>query len=91
MLVLHEVQKVPGWSEVVKRCWDTESAAHRPLKVVLLGSAPLLLKSGAGKGSFSGMETFARAFRPQRSLLVGGEGLPLEQFFQMPTAKLVAG
>ena len=46
VLVLDEIQKVPGWSEVVKRCWDADSAARRALKVVLLGSAPLLVQSG---------------------------------------------
>lgn len=46
MLVLDEVQKVPGWSEVVKRSWDADTAARLPLKVVLLGSAPLLVQRG---------------------------------------------
>ncbi len=43
LLVLDEVQKVPGWSETVKRLWDADTRAKRPLKVVLLGSAPLLV------------------------------------------------
>lgn len=46
LLVLDEVQKVPGWSETVKRLWDADRRARRPLKVVLLGSAPLLLQQG---------------------------------------------
>jgi len=46
VLVLDEIQKVPGWSEVVKRCWDADTAARLPLKVVLLGSAPLLVQHG---------------------------------------------
>lgn len=45
-LVLDEVQKVPRWSETVKRLWDADSRARRPVKVVLLGSAPLLLQQG---------------------------------------------
>ncbi|MEW6073966.1 MAG: ATP-binding protein [Planctomycetota bacterium] len=44
LLVLDEVQKVPGWSEAVKRQWDADSRARRPLRVVLLGSAPLLVQ-----------------------------------------------
>src|SRR3972149_4842986 len=44
LLVLDEVQKVGGWSETVKRLWDEDGAARRPLKVLLLGSAPLLLQ-----------------------------------------------
>lgn len=46
VLVLDEVHKVPGWSETVKRLWDEDSRARRPLKVVLLGSAPLLVQRG---------------------------------------------
>ncbi len=46
ILVLDEVQKIPGWSEAVKRLWDEDSRTRRPLKVVLLGSAPLLMQQG---------------------------------------------
>lgn len=46
VLVLDEVQKIPRWSETVKRLWDEDSRARRPLKVVLLGSAPLLMQQG---------------------------------------------
>jgi predicted AAA+ superfamily ATPase len=46
VLVLDEVQKVPHWSEAVKRLWDADTRARRPLKVVLLGSAPLLVQRG---------------------------------------------
>lgn len=46
VLVLDEIQKMPGWSETVKRLWDEDTRARRPLKVVLLGSAPLLIARG---------------------------------------------
>ena len=46
VLVLDEVQKVSGWSETVKRLWDEDTRAKRPLKVVVLGSAPLLIQRG---------------------------------------------
>ncbi|MEI7902519.1 MAG: ATP-binding protein [bacterium] len=45
-LVLDEIQKIPGWSETVKRLWDEDTRAKRPLQVVLLGSAPLLIAQG---------------------------------------------
>jgi predicted AAA+ superfamily ATPase len=48
VLVLDEIQKIPGWSETVKRLWDEDTRARRPLKVVLLGSAPLLIAQGLG-------------------------------------------
>ena len=46
MLVLDEVQKLPEWSESVKRHWDEDSRAKLPLRVVLLGSSPLLVQKG---------------------------------------------
>jgi predicted AAA+ superfamily ATPase len=46
VLALDEIHKVPGWSETVKRLWDEDTAARRPLRLVLLGSAPLLMQRG---------------------------------------------
>jgi len=46
VLALDEVQKVPGWSEAVKRLWDEDTRSRVPLRVVLLGSAPLLVRHG---------------------------------------------
>jgi len=46
VLVLDEAQKVNGWSEIVKRLWDEDTASGVPLKVVLLGSSPLLVRKG---------------------------------------------
>ena len=46
LLALDEVQKIRGWSEAVKRLWDEDTRARRPLRVVLLGSAPLLVQQG---------------------------------------------
>lgn len=46
LLVLDEIQKVTGWSEVVKRLWDNDTRNRISLKVVLLSSAPLLIHRG---------------------------------------------
>lgn len=46
ILILDEVHKVPGWSEVVKGLWDGERERSRCLSVVLLGSSPLLMQAG---------------------------------------------
>ncbi len=46
ILVLDEIQKIPSWSESVKRLWDEDTRQRRPLKVVILGSAPLLVAQG---------------------------------------------
>lgn len=47
MLVLDEIQEIPAWSDLVKRRWDEDTRAGTRLKVVLLGSAPLLIEHGS--------------------------------------------
>jgi len=49
VLALDEIHKAPGWSEAVKRLWDEDTAVDFPLRVVLLGSAPLLMQRGLGE------------------------------------------
>ena len=44
------------------------------------------VKSGARRESLPGMEAFARTFKPKRQLLVGGQGIPLEEFLSNPAA-----
>ena len=46
ILALDEAQKISGWSEAVKRLWDEDTRSRLPLRVVLLGSAPLLMQRG---------------------------------------------
>ncbi|MBI2082379.1 MAG: ATP-binding protein [Deltaproteobacteria bacterium] len=46
VLFLDEVHKIDNWSEVVKRLWDEDRHQNISLKVVLLGSSPLLLQTG---------------------------------------------
>jgi len=46
LLVVDEVQKVEQWSETVKYLWDQDTRERRPLQVVLLGSAPLMIEPG---------------------------------------------
>ena len=57
VLVLDEIQKIPGWSETVKRLWDEDTRRKRPLKVVLLGSAPLLIAQGLTESLAGRFET----------------------------------
>ena len=49
LLVLDEVQKVGGWSEIVKRLWDADTRNGIPLRVIVPGSAPLLVRRGLGE------------------------------------------
>ncbi len=46
ILVLDEIQKIPGWAEVVKRLWDEDTRRRSRLRVLVLGSAPLLVERG---------------------------------------------
>jgi len=46
LLVLDEVQKIERWSEVIKALWDEDGARGLELRVLLLGSSPLLMQSG---------------------------------------------
>lgn len=57
VLVLDEVQKIPHWSDLVKLYWDEDSAKGTPLKVVLLGSAPLLIQQGLTESLAGRFET----------------------------------
>ena len=42
------------------------------------------VKSGRAPLAHPGMTAFADAFKPQRSLLVGGDGIPLDKFLDRP-------
>lgn len=57
LLVLDEIQKIPTWSETVKRLWDEDTRHGRELKVVLLGSAPLLMAQGLTESLAGRFET----------------------------------
>lgn len=49
VLALDEIQKISSWSETIKRLWDEDLATGLPLRVVILGSAPLLMQRGLGE------------------------------------------
>jgi len=57
LLILDEVQKLPDWSETVKRLWDEDTREGAAVKVVLLGSAPLLMRQGLTESLAGRFET----------------------------------
>lgn len=61
VLVLDEVQKISGWSEAVKRLWDEDKRKRVNLRVVLLGSAPLLIQRGLTESLAGRFETIRLA------------------------------
>ncbi len=60
ILAIDEIQKVANWAEVVKRLWDEDRLADRPLRIVLLGSAALLVRQGLSE-SLTGRFELIRA------------------------------
>ncbi len=46
LLVIDEIQKIAGWSDTVKRLWDEDTINNTNIRVVLLGSSPLLIQKG---------------------------------------------
>jgi len=57
VLVVDEIQKVEHWSEVVKHLWDEDTRESRPLRVILLGSAPLRIERGLTESLAGRFET----------------------------------
>ena len=57
VLALDEIQKITLWPETIKRLWDEDSATGLALKVVLLGSSPLLVRQGLSESLAGRFET----------------------------------
>ncbi len=79
LLVLDEVQKITQWSETVKRLWDADTHTGQLLKVILLGSAPLLVQHGLSEslaGRFEVLHLPHWSFREMQEAF----GWSLEQY-----------
>jgi hypothetical protein len=48
------------------------------------------VKSGSHKEGLPGMDASEKAFKPERKLLVGEDGIPLEKFMLTPAAEWAA-
>ncbi|MEZ0542188.1 ATP-binding protein [Fibrella arboris] len=46
LLIIDEVQKIDNWAEIVKAEWDKDTFSGQSIKLILLGSARLLLQKG---------------------------------------------
>ena len=42
------------------------------------------VKSGRAPSALPGLAAFGEAFKPKRSLLVGGDGIPVDEFLSRP-------
>ena len=79
ILVIDEIQKIPGWSETVKLLWDQDTANRLNIKVVLLGSAPLWVQKGLTESLAGRFELF-RIPHWSYSEIKEAFGFSLEQF-----------
>ena len=79
VLAIDEIQKITHWSETVKKLWDEDTAHDRKIKVVLLGSAQLLVQKGLTEslaGRFEVLHAMHWSFQEMRD----GFGFSLEQY-----------
>jgi predicted AAA+ superfamily ATPase len=60
--------------------------------VVRAGRVVLALevKSGRSPDAFPGLDEFSKAFKPTRTLLVGGDGIALNEFLTQPVEHWLA-
>jgi len=84
ILAIDEIQKIPGWSDTVKLLWDQDTGKRINIKVVLLGSAPLLVQKGLTESLAGRFEMFriphwsyseireAFGFSPEQFIYFGG-------------------
>jgi len=84
IFVIDEIQKIPGWSDTVKLLWDQDTGNRINIKVVLLGSAPLLIQKGLTESLAGRFEMFriqhwsyseireAFGFSPEQFIYFGG-------------------
>lgn len=79
LLIIDEVQKVPGWSEAVKSLWDQDRRENRSVRVLLLGSSALLMQKGLSE-SLSGRFFLHRLRHWQYPDMSRAFGLSLERW-----------
>lgn len=56
LLIIDEVHKFENWSDIIKDIWDQDTRNKVNIKVLLLGSAPLLIQTGLGESLFGRFE-----------------------------------
>ncbi len=78
ILAIDEVQKIPGWSEILKKLWD---ASDRVLKVVVTGSSSLLVEKGL-RETMSGRFELIRAEHWNYQEATSIFDLPLDRYLE---------
>lgn len=62
ILIIDEIQKIKGWSEIVKMEWDRDTREKTNLKVILLGSSKLLIQKGLEESLAGRFETIRMGY-----------------------------
>ncbi len=57
LLVIDEIQKIENWSELIKKEWDKDTFDGKNIKLILLGSARLLIQNGLSESLAGRFET----------------------------------
>ncbi|TSC92840.1 MAG: ATPase [Candidatus Berkelbacteria bacterium Licking1014_7] len=79
LLVLDEVQKIPRWSELVKKLFDEDKRAKKNIRVLILGSSSLLVQKGLSE-SLAGRFELHRHYQWSLSECRQAFGLTLNEY-----------
>jgi predicted AAA+ superfamily ATPase len=79
LLIIDEIQKIPHWSDLVKKLFDEDKIAKRNLRVVLLGSSSLLVQKGLQE-SLAGRFELHRHYQWSYNECKTAFGLTLKEF-----------
>ncbi len=86
VLVLDEIQKIPVWSETVKRLWDEDTRKKRRVKVVV-GLSATPDHPGPDRESRGSIRDSAAS---ALVVLIGGDGISVQEFLTRPVSEWLA-
>lgn len=81
ILIIDEIQKISGWSEVVKRLWDKSIIEGPKIKLIVTGSSALLVEKGLREiltGRFELIKMEHWNFKEAKEIF----SMPLETFIE---------
>ncbi|MGZ3796555.1 MAG: ATP-binding protein, partial [Pseudobdellovibrionaceae bacterium] len=59
ILIIDEIQKIPQWSEMIKKLWDEDKRKKKQPKIILTGSSSLSLQKGLSESLTGRFESIA--------------------------------
>lgn len=80
LLVLDEIQRIREWSSAVKAMWDADRFHERNLRVIILGSSPLMMQKGLSESMAGRFETI-RLTQWSYPEMSKAFGFTLDQYF----------